>query len=778
MSKPLYTRQALPNPSYTIGKHTYGVPKVLDWSDGGKLVIGDYCSIAEDVSILLGGNHHPEWLTTYPFSSNAFNEEWPEASEIHGQPYSKGPVTIGNDVWIGYGATILSGVTIGHGAIIAAKAVVVKDVPPYAIVGGNPAKVVKMRFPEKDVERLLSLQWWNWTEEKIHQNVHILCSNNIEAMFPESKPSLKRRIINKVLPEQSRRRELIKKVVGRTRRQIVGPLPYEAWIQTKEPQLWIPPKEYNYSPMISVVIPVFNTPDKYLLPLVESFKNQTYVNWQLCLADGSTDDERAEAIKKISDTDDRIAYERLTKNTGISGNTNEAIKIAKGEFVGFCDHDDELSPHALQEVVDVLNKHKDADIIYSDEDKISDDGKERLLPFFKPDWSPDLLLGVNYITHFLVVRRTLLSKVKGLRGDYDGAQDYDLLLRLTEQTSDIIHIPKILYHWRMADGSTAKVPGEKNYADTAGQRALKDAVKRRGVDAKVVEIPDRPTNYRLKFNLPKTQPKVSIVIPFKDKPELLKQCVGSIFTKTTYKNYELILVSNNSTEQATHDLLTELEKDKRVKVFHWDHPFNYSKVNNFGVSKSTGDYLVLLNNDTEVITDSWLEELVGVASQPGVGAVGPTLYYPDAKNGIQHAGVVVGMNTMAGHVFRHRQIGEWTDFGLPSWPRNYLAVTGACVVVSRKLYKKMGGLDEIFTVAGQDVAFGIKLHEAGYRNIYWPFAALYHHESISVGSYDTGIQLDYDHSLDYYKPYHEKGDPYFNKNLDLMNEQVGLGVKQ
>jgi glycosyltransferase involved in cell wall biosynthesis/acetyltransferase-like isoleucine patch superfamily enzyme len=777
VSKPAYTRQALPNPSYDIGRHTYGVPKVYDWSDGGKLIIGDYCSIAEDVTILLGGNHHPEWLTTYPFSSNAFHEEWPEAADIHGQPYSKGPVVIGNDVWVGYGATILSGVTIGDGAIVAAKAVVAKNVPPYAIVGGNPAKVLKMRFPEKDIERLLKLQWWNWSEGRVRENIRLLCSNNIEAMFPETKPSLKRRILNKVLPVQSRRRAFVKKTFRRARKQIAGPLPYEQWIQTKEPALWIPPKEYSYSPMVSVVIPTYNTPDKYLIPLIESFRAQTYANWQLCLADGSTDEERSNKIRELSQTDGRIAYERLTKNAGISGNTNEAIKLAKGEFIGFCDHDDVLSPHAIQEVVDVLNKEKDADIIYSDEDKLSDDGKERLLPLFKPDWSPDLLLGVNYITHFLVVRRTLLDKVKGLRSAYDGAQDYDLLLRLTEQTDKIVHIPKMLYHWRQAEGSTAIVPGEKNYSDTAGQNALRDAVKRRHIDAEVVEIPDRPTNYRLKFNLPKTHPKVSIIIPFKDKANLLKQCVDSIFARTTYKNYELILVSNNSVERETHDLLDKLKKDKRVKVFIYDHPFNYSKVNNFGASKATGDYLVLLNNDTEVITDTWLEELVGVASQPGVGAVGPTLYYPDAKNGIQHAGIVVGMKTMAGHVFRHRQIGEWTDFGLPCWPRNYLAVTGACLVVSHKLYKKMGGLDEIFTVAGQDVAFGIKLHEAGYRNIYWPFAALYHYESVSVGSYDTGIQLDYDHSLEYYKPYHEHGDPYFNKNLDLMNEQVGLGVE-
>lgn len=549
---------------------------------------------------------------------------------------------------------------------------------------------------------------------------------------------------------------------------------YAEWIERKEPNTWDSIKETDDRPLISVVVPAFNTPDKYLVPLIESLKSQTYTNWQLCIADASTNTERSTAIKEQADSDKRIDYLRVEKNLGISGNTNKGIERAKGLFVGLLDHDDVLSPHALEEVAIVYNRNKEVELLYSDEDKLSDDGKTRQIPFFKPDWSPDFLLGVNYITHFLVVRRSLIDKVGGLRSKYDGAQDYDWILRLTEKTNHIVHIPKMLYHWRLADGSTANVVGEKGYADVAGQEALADTIKRRKIKANVVGIPERPTNSRLKYTLPTKQPKVSIIIPFKDKPELLRQCVDSIFDKTTYKNYELILLSNNSEEQATQGLLGKLKEDVRCNVYHWDNSFNYSKINNFGVSKATGDYIVLLNNDTEVITPDWLEELVGVASQPGVGAVGPTLYYPEKKNGIQHAGIIVGMGSMAGHVFRHHQFGNWTEFGLPAWPRNYLAVTGACLVISKALYNKNGGLDETFTVAGNDVAFGIKLHEAGYRNIYWPFAALYHYENVSVGSYDNGIQLDYDHSLTYYKPYHESGDPYFNPNLDLMNEQIGI----
>ena len=549
---------------------------------------------------------------------------------------------------------------------------------------------------------------------------------------------------------------------------------YQSWIKLHEPNTWVRSQALGEQPMISVVVPAYNTPDKYLLPLIKSLKNQEYSNWQLCIADASTDDLRRVAIEKIAKIDRRITY-RHKKGLHISENTNEGLKLATGEFVGLLDHDDILSSHALKEVVAVINSHTNVDIIYSDEDKLSDDGRERTLPFFKPGWSPDLLLGVNYITHFLVIRKTYLDKFGGFRAEYNGAQDYDLLLRLTEKTENIVHIPKILYHWRLADGSTSKLVGEKNYANNAGQEALRDAVKRRKINAEVIEIPERPTNYRLRYVLPKKQPKVSIIIPFKDKPELLQQCVGSILEKTTYKNYEIILLSNNSELAETKDLVSELRKDKRTKAYDWNHPFNYSKLNNYGVSKSGGEYIALLNNDTQIITPEWLDELVGVAIQPGVGAVGPLLLYPDKKNGIQHAGVILGMGTMAGHVFRHRQPTEWTDFGLPVWPRDYLALTAACLVVSKSLYNEMGGLDEIFTVAGQDVAFCLRLHEHGYRNVYWPSASLYHHESVSVGTYNNGIRLDYDRSLDYYRPYHDVGDPYFNKNLDLMNEQVGIG---
>lgn len=589
---------------------------------------------------------------------------------------------------------------------------------------------------------------------------------------------MKDKVKNKLFPTTSRHgraiRRLYKKIHNRTNKKYAHD--YESWIEHVEPSLFSNTlqelKDAKSKPLISIVVPCYNTPKKYIIPLVESLTSQHYENWQLCLADGSTDMTKSSYIEALSRKDKRILYKRLKKNEGIVGNTNQGIISAKGDYVGFLDHDDLLSPYALAEVVLAINRTPNAELFYSDEDKISDDGRVRSLPFFKPDWSPELLLGVNYITHFTVAKAKLVKKVDGLREGFDGSQDYDFLLRATEKAQQIVHIPKILYHWRLADGSTAKSVGEKNYADDAGVRALRDAVSRRKIDAEVISVPDRPTNYRLKYRLPKKHPLVSIIIPFKDKAQLLDTCVSSILTKTTYKNYEIILVSNNSIEKETSRLLDRLKKNAECKVYYWDHPFNYSAINNFGSKKARGEYLVLLNNDTEVISPSWLEELIGVASQREIGAVGPLLRYPDST--IQHAGVILGMAGMAGHVFRLRKPEEWTDFGLPTWPRNYLAVTGACLAISKKKYQEVGGLDETFIIAGNDVALGISLSKKGYRNVYWPFAELIHYENVSVGSYSNVPKSDYEHSLTYYKPYLPNKDPFFNKNLDIMNEQVGI----
>jgi GT2 family glycosyltransferase len=521
--------------------------------------------------------------------------------------------------------------------------------------------------------------------------------------------------------------------------------------------------------LISIVVPCFNTPERYIKALIKSLVDQTYQNWQLCIADGSTDNKLADMIELQAGQDKKIAYVRAQGNLGISGNTNMAIGIAKGDYVGFLDHDDILPAYSLNEMMSAIKTNPKADILYSDEDRLSENGQIRMSPFFKPDWSPDLFLSANYVTHFFIMRTKLLKKLGGLKSKYDGSQDYDLMLRAIELEPEIVHVPKILYHMRMAKSSTAASISVKDYVHDSGQRAIADYFKRNNIEAEVLQIPDRPTNHRVKYALD-SKVKTSIIIPFKDKVDLLKVAVGSIQKKTIYNNYEIILISNNSIEKETFDYLDKLKKEKNIKVYKYDEPFNFSAVNNFGRSKASGQVLIFLNNDTKVINGEWLEELASVAMRKEVGEVGALLFYPDKT--IQHAGVVVGMLGVAGHIFRRLKPGTLTPFWLPDWPRNYLAVTAACVAVEASKFDKVGRFDENFKTAGQDVCLGISLYEAGYRNVYWPFARLVHYENVSVGAYNERDDNahDYNESMKYYKPYIEKGDPYYNPNLDSMSE--------
>lgn len=580
------------------------------------------------------------------------------------------------------------------------------------------------------------------------------------------------KVLRVIFPAGSKRRIIggkIKQIILGTHRN-----KYKKWIQKYELLSFVETQTTleaaENRPLVSILVPCYNTPKRYIDDLVESVQAQIYDNWQLCIADGSTDEEKSNYIRQLCSADERIRYVKVGENKGIVGNTNEALQIADGDYVAFMDHDDVLSPYALAENVILLNQHPDADLIYSDEDKLTDDGKKRVQPLFKPDWSPELLHGINYITHFVVVRAATARKIGGLRTGFDGAQDYDFLLRATEVTDKIYHIPKILYHWRMAVGSTAKQVDEKGYAATAGQRALAEYIQRTKTSAIAIPVENRPTTYRLKYNLP-AKTSVSIIIPFKDKVEYLQKLVPSILEKSGDIDYEVLLISNNSTEEKTHAYLKQIsEQEPKVKVFEYNMPFNYSEINNFGRRQAKGDYLVFLNNDMEVITDNWLAELISVAAQPGVGAVGPLLLYPDDR--IQHAGVVLGMHTMAGHVFRFRREHDITPFGIPSWPRNYLAVTGACLAVATSTFDEVKGFDEMLTITGNDVALCLSIYERGYRNVYWPFVQLYHYESVSVGSYDNGRIGDYNRSLEYYRPYLNHKDPYFSPNLSLMHESI------
>lgn len=579
--------------------------------------------------------------------------------------------------------------------------------------------------------------------------------------------------VNRLLPIGTRRRRLIKWVYDHLRGRYVAnpPETYQRWIKVVEPSTISPMAEYKYRPLISIIVPAFNTPDKYLSPMLDSVLNQTYTNWELVLVQASTDPERAEAIRQAARRSQQIKLVEVSENKGIAGNTNIGITAATGEFIAFLDHDDTLAHFALNEVVRVLQNQPDIDWFYSDEDKLSDDGKQRLPFLFKPDWSPELLMGVNYVTHFTVVRTTLVRKVKGIRLGYDGVQDFDFALRLLDHQPKIKHIPKVLYHWRYAEGSTAIHPKLKAAVQEAGVRALNDYLRRNRVNAIATSIPNAPSNYRVKYAIP-GNPRASLIIPFKDKVNLTKAMVKSILMRTLYRNYEIILIDNRSQEPATQAYLNNLASESHIKVIRYDHPFNWSAVNNFGRAHASGDVLVFLNNDMTVMNAEWLEELVGVAIQPKIGAVGAYLQYPDRS--IQHAGVVVGYFGVAGHAFRRMHLGDFTYFGMPDWPRNYLSVTGACIAVTAQKFDELKGFDENFHTAGSDVAFGIKLHEAGYRNVYWPFAKLTHYENVSVGKYNerSDTQHDYNESMKYYRPYLEKGDPYYNPNLDLHSPQA------
>ena len=502
--------------------------------------------------------------------------------------------------------------------------------------------------------------------------------------------------------------------------------------------------------------------------------SQTYGNWQLIIADGSTNESASKYIEQTAAADSRIKYLKLNKNLGISGNTNQAIPYIEGEYVGFLDHDDILSSWSLNEIALAIKNNPNADVFYSDEDRLTESGRVRISAFLKPDWSPDLFFSTNYIAHLSIISKKLLLKLKGLRPAYDGSQDYDLMLRALDNNLYIVHIPKILYHMRMAKGSTAKSIGEKNYAHEAGKNALKDYLRRNKIEAQVLEIKDHPTNYRIRYKL-KGQPLVSIIIPFKDRTELLKDCIDSITEKTKYKNYELILISNGSSRKKTFDYLKSLESNKRICVYNYDRSFNYSAINNFGRRKAKGEILVFLNNDTKVISPEWLDELAASTQREEIGAVGALLMYPD--NTIQHAGVILGLTGMAGHVFREVKLGTLTPFWLPDWPRNFLAVTGACLAVNAKKFDGVKGFNEKFIVAGSDVVLCLDLVKTGYRNLYWPFAKLMHYESKTVISYKNAPISDYDLSLKYYKPYLNYGDPYFNPNLSLESEAPIMRIR-
>ena len=488
-------------------------------------------------------------------------------------------------------------------------------------------------------------------------------------------------------------------------------------------------------PLISVVMPVFNPNLKWLREAIESVQCQLYPNWELCIADDlSTDSGVRKLLEKFSKKDPRIKVIYRSENGHISRASNSALKLAVGEWVALLDHDDILSEHALYWVVDAINEHPNVRMIYSDEDKIDESGY-RHKPYFKCDWNPDLFYSHNMFCHLGVYARNLLAEVDGFSVGMEGAQDYDLVLRCLEhvEASQIYHIPRILYHWRMHEDSTAQTGDAKPYAMLAGERALNEYFQRKGVDAKAELLGNA---YRVRYSLPEDLPLVSILIPTRNGLELIKQCVDSIIEKTTYPRYEILIIDNGSDETEVLDYFSSLVTEPRVSVHIDNRPFNYSQLNNSAVDIAKGNLICLLNNDIEVIEPDWLSEMVSHALRPEIGVVGAKLLY--SNNTLQHGGVVLGIGGVAGHSHKHFPAGESGYMGRMELISSFSAVTAACLVVKKEIYQNVGGLNENdLTIAFNDVDFCLKVREAGYRNIWTPYAELYHHESMSRGYEDT-----------------------------------------
>lgn len=535
---------------------------------------------------------------------------------------------------------------------------------------------------------------------------------------------------------------------------------------------------FPYRPLVSVVVPVYRTPEKYLQALIDSLKAQTYENWELCLADASGEPSPLEDfLKRASAEDIRVRSVHLDSNDGISNNTNEAIKIARGEYIAFCDHDDTLAPHAMFEIVRASNADCRPDVIYSDEDKTDAEGRLRYDPNFKPDFNIDLLTSINYICHLFVIKRTLLDQVGLLRKAYDGSQDHDMILRSCEMAEKIVHIPEVLYHWRSHTSSTAEDPESKLYCFEAGRNAVQAHYDRMGIPAEV-SFGEVFGTYRTRF-LWEEKPLVSIIIPNKDHTDDLDKCVRSIQNGSTYRNLEFIIVENNSEKEETFRYYEKLTGEfENVKVVRWEEDFNFSKINNFGAKYASGEYLLLLNNDTELIASNAIGDMLGYCMRSDVGAVGARLYYGD--NTIQHAGVVIGYGGFAGHCFVNE---PRTSNGYMSriiCACDYSAVTAACLMTKRTAFEAVGGLTESFEIALNDIDYCLKLREKQYTIVYDPWAEFYHYESKSRGldaedpDKNARLEAEVKEFRSRWSGILDAGDPYYNPNLSLVRQDYSV----
>ena len=561
-------------------------------------------------------------------------------------------------------------------------------------------------------------------------------------------------------------------------------------LPSKEELLRQSRERFEEEVVISVLVPLYNTPLFFLKEMIHSVLDQSYSGWELCLADGS-DEEHAwvgDWCREIVKKDGRVKYRKLEENGGISENTNVCIQMASGDYLALFDHDDLLTPDALYEVRKAILERQ-ADVIYTDEDKVNGDSTVYSEPHFKSDFNLDLLRANNYICHFFVVKKEIVDLVGGLRSEYNGSQDYDFIFRCVEQANQIVHIPRVLYHWRMHENSTAANQQSKLYCYTAGQRAIASHLERCGIEGEVL-MQEHLGFYRVDYPV-QGEPLVSILIPNKDEKETLKGCIDSIFQKSSYRNFEIIVIENNSVEAETFAYYSELQgggtedrgdekgriKRERVRVVEWKGEFNFSKINNYGVSFASGEYLLFLNNDMEVISADWIERMVANCQRKEVGVVGAKLYYPDRT--IQHAGVIIGLGGIAGHAFS-RQLGiEPGYFARAVCQQDLSAVTAACMMVSRADFDFVGGFDEKLGVAFNDVDFCLKIrHICKKLVVFDPNVELFHYESKSRGAEDTPQKQKRFHQeiVRFAEKWEEdlRGDPYYNPNLTLIAGDFSL----
>ena len=529
---------------------------------------------------------------------------------------------------------------------------------------------------------------------------------------------------------------------------------------------------FAYSPVISIIVPTYNTPKNYLIEMIDSVVNQSYPKWELCIADGSDPNHEArKIIREYAEKDERIKMTELDRNYGISGNTNKALELATGEYTGLFDHDDVLEPDCLYEIVKSL-QDTHHDIIYTDEDKLNAGKNMYEDPNMKPDYSPDLFCSHNYITHFFTVKTEIIKGIGGFRSEFDGSQDYDLMFRCIEKSDSIHHIAKVLYHWRMHDGSTALDPESKMYCYIAGQNAIQEHYDRTGIDAKAEMMPaPYYGTYHTVYSVAKN-PLVSIIIPNYEHADILKTCIDSLFNVNEYKNFEVIVVENNSKKQETFDYYEQVQKEHdNVRVVKWEGTeFNFSAINNFGEKFAKGELLLLLNNDTEMMKPDALTEMVGLCLRDDVGVVGAKLLYAD--NTVQHAGVVIGFSGYAGHVFTGIENNDEGFMMRALINTNYSAVTGACLMTKKDIYESVGGLDEAFKVAGNDVDYCLKVRETGKLVVYNAFSLWHHYESKSRGYEDSFEKMQrFEKEITLFqskwKDILVNGDPYYNRNFRI-----------